>query len=340
MSVLEPAALVSGPYYEDLEVGQVFDSAPGLTLTGGHAALHQAILGDRLRLALDADLCRRVLRGDAQLAHPALVCDVAIGQSTLATQRVIANLFYRGLVLRRAPRIGDTLRTTTEVVALRDTSPRPGRPPTGLAALRVHTVDQHGREILDFHRCAMLPMRDESRRPGHADDLEAIPAELDDEALARCVAGWDLDAYRELVPGAGATPPAPETAFTIEGGDTVSAAPELARLTLNVAAAHLDPAAAGRGRRLVYGGHTIGIALAHVTRALPDVVMIAAWRSCDHLAPVYEGDVLHSAVTVTTVQPIAGGAALVGLRVQTAAARGDGAGRDAVLDWRPVAVLA
>ena len=33
----------------------------------------------------------------AALAHPALVSDVAIGQSTLATQRVKANLFYRGL---------------------------------------------------------------------------------------------------------------------------------------------------------------------------------------------------------------------------------------------------
>ena len=36
-------------------VGDVF-TAPGLTLTEGHAALHQAIVGDRLRLALDATL--------------------------------------------------------------------------------------------------------------------------------------------------------------------------------------------------------------------------------------------------------------------------------------------
>jgi acyl dehydratase len=156
---------VAGPYFEDLEVGEIFDAAPGLTLTDGHAALHQAILGDRLRLALDADLCRRVVGGDTRLAHPALVCDVAIGQSTLATQRVIANLFYRGVVLRHAPRIGDTLRTTTEIVALRETSPKPGRPPSGLAVLRARTVDQLGREILDFHRCALLPMRgDEARR--------------------------------------------------------------------------------------------------------------------------------------------------------------------------------
>ena len=99
----------------------MIDDAPGLTLTDGHAALHQAIVGDRLRLTLDAPLSRAVTGAEHVLAHPALVWDVAIGQSTTATQRVIANLFYPGLVFHRAPLIGDTLRTRTEVVALRQT---------------------------------------------------------------------------------------------------------------------------------------------------------------------------------------------------------------------------
>ena len=332
---------VAGPYYEDLEVGQRFDAAPGLTLTDGHAAVHQAILGDRLRLALDANLCARVVGLDVRLAHPSLVCDVAIGQSTLATQRVIANLFYRGLVLRRAPRIGDTLRTTTEVVALRDTSARPGRAPTGLAVLRVRTIDPLEREVLDFHRCAMLPMRDEAGRPGHADDLDAITAEVHDDALATAVAGWDLAAYRELVPGSHAEGIDTGVRYLIDGGDTVTCAPELARLSLNIAAAHTDPGATGHGRRLVYGGHTIGIAFAHATRALPNLVTIVGWRSCDHLAPVFEGDVLRSVVTVEGIEPRAqdGGGALVDLRVETLAERESGA-RDAVLDWRFVGVMA
>ena len=155
---------VAGPYFEELERGQVERGAPALTLTDGHAAVHQAILGGRLRLALDAPLARRVCGGERPLAHPALVCDVAIGQSTLLTQRVIANLFYRGLVLRRLPRIGDTLRTTTEVVALKQNRARPDRPATGLAVLRIVTVDQDERPVLDFTRCAMLPLRDARRR--------------------------------------------------------------------------------------------------------------------------------------------------------------------------------
>lgn len=317
--------VVAGPYFEDLAVGQTIDTAPGLTLTDGLAALHQAIVGDRLRLALDAPLAAEVV--GAPLAHPALVCDVAIGQSTLITQRVIANLFYRGLVLRRAPVIGDTLRTTTEVVALRQNSSRP----TGLAVLRVRTVDQEGRRVLDFWRCAMLPLRDPDARTGHADDLDAIPSALDPDALRAAVAGWRLDAFRAAVPGPHLADLTAGARWSIEGGDVVSAAPELARLSLNVAMAHHD---AGDGQRLVYGGHTIGLAAAQTTRALPNLVTIVAWHGCDHLAPVHEGDTLHSELELEQVEPLDGGGGLVHLRSRVRADRGD------VLDWRFVGVMA
>jgi len=161
--------IVGGPYFDDLEVGQVFDSAPTMTLTAGAAAVHQSIIGDRLRLALDAELATAVTGSTASLAHPALVCDVAIGQTTLATQRVKANLFYRGLRFHRFPVIGDTLFTRTEVVGLKQNSAKPGRAPTGLAALRMTTVDQIGRLVLDFYRCAMLPLSADIET-GRADD--------------------------------------------------------------------------------------------------------------------------------------------------------------------------
>src|ERR1700692_3337305 len=108
-----------------------------MTLTAGAAAVHQSIIGDRLRLALDAELAVAVTGSTAPLAHPALVCDVAIGQSTLVTQRVKANLFYRGLTFHRFPVIGDSLYTRTEVVGLRANSAKPGRAPAGLGAVGV-----------------------------------------------------------------------------------------------------------------------------------------------------------------------------------------------------------
>lgn len=328
----------SGPFFEDLAVGQMIDAAPALTLTEGHAALHQAIVGDRLRLPLDATLSAPVVGSSAPLAHPALVWDVAIGQSTLVTQRVIANLFYRGLVMRRAPVIGDTLRTVTEVTALRENGARPGRQATGLAVLRVRTTDQDEQPVLDFWRCAMLPLRDPDGRTGHAADLDEVPAALDAAALRAATAGWRLDEFRAAAPGRHFDSLADGMAWSIEGGDVVSAAPELARLTLNVAMAHHDRGATGRGRRLVYGGHTIGIAASHLTRTLPNLVTIVAWHGCDHLGPVLEGDTLHSEVTLERSEPLDEGGGLVHLRVRVSAER-DGVSED-VLDWRPVGVMA
>lgn len=325
------APVIGGPWYEQLSVGECFDSAPALTLTEGQAALHQAILGDRLRLPLDHELSARVLGPGPALAHPALVWDVAIGQSTLATQRVVANLFYRGLRFLRFPRIGDTLHTLTEVVALRDTSRKPGRPDTGLAVLRVRTADQLGRRVLDFHRCAMVAMGAE--RPGHEADLAAVGEEIGKPvSLLAAVAGWDLAPLStDPVRAAART-------MTLEGGETVSSAPELARATLNVAAVHTDPTATPDHRRLVYGGHTIGVACAHLTRLVPELITVLAWRSCDHLAPVLEGDVLRSSVELEPGARRPGGGQLAEIRVRTSAQR-EGAEPVEVLDWRLVGLL-
>ena len=193
------AGEAGGPYFDDLVVGQVFDWAPSMTLTSGAAATHQAIVGDRMRLSLDAELAHAVVGASAPLAHPALVCDVAIGQTTLATQRVKANLFYRGLTFYRFPVIGDTLFTRTEVVGLRQNSAKPGRAPTGMTAMRMTTIDQIGRLVLDFYRCAMLPLSPGAPDTGHADDLSSIGADL--AAAPDPTADWSADAFRQRVPG-------------------------------------------------------------------------------------------------------------------------------------------
>lgn len=284
-----------GPYFDELTHGQEFLGAPSVTLTSGLAAQHQAILGDRLRLALDEGLAQQVT-GRPGLAHPALVWNLAIGQSTLATHHVKANLFYRGLAFHRLPHLGDTLTTRTTVVGLRQNQRREGRAATGLAGLHIVTRDQEGRTVLDFHRCAMLPLREDGDT-GHADDLAQIGADASLPDVGQLLEGWSTD---PLPAG-----PSPEPGGTIHvmGGDVVTSAPELARLSLNIAQVHHDARTAG-GRRLVYGGHTIGIATAQLARALPALLAVTSWESCDHVGPVHEGDTLRSTIKVLDVRPV------------------------------------
>jgi acyl dehydratase len=319
-----------GPFFDDLVVGQVFDWAPSMTLTAGVAAAHQSIVGDRLRLALDADLAIAVTGSTAALVHPQLVCDVAIGQTTLATQRVKANLFYRGLAFHRFPVIGDTLFTRTEVVALKQNAARPGRAPTGLAALRMTTIDQVGRLVLDFHRCAMLPLRDTAADTGQADDMSAIG--VDAAPAPDPTESWDADAFRARVPGAHFDSDLAGTVLH-STADVVSSAPELARLTLNIAATHHDSRAGGQ--RLVYGGHTIGLAFAQATRLLPNIATVLGWESCDHTGPVYEGDTVYSELHVDGAAPLPDNRGGVLKLRSLVYAAGDDAAKDRhVLDWR------
>ena len=63
------------------------------------------------------------------------------------------------------------------------------------------TIDQADRLILDFYRCAMLPLS-----PGaglndaeHADDLSKVGADLGPPPSA--VDDWDGDVFRERIPG-------------------------------------------------------------------------------------------------------------------------------------------
>lgn len=322
--------MTGGPYFDDLRVGQVFDSAPSMTLTPGVAAAHQAILGDRLRLPLDAELSRLVTGAPTPLAHPGLVCDVAIGQSTLVTHHVIANLFYRGLVFFRFPVIGDTLFTRTEVVALKQNSDKPGRAATGLAALRVTTIDQIDRVVLDFYRCAMLPLNPGAADTGRRDDISAIGA--DAVVSPGLTADWNAAEFRQRVPGPHFDVHAAAPGAVLRStGDVVTSAPELARLTLNIAAVHHDSRVGGQ--RLVYGGHTIGLALAQAVRLLPNLVTVLSWRSCDHLAPVHEGDTLYSDVHIESAEPTPSGGVL-GLRSQVYAVGAAGQPDRRVLDWR------
>ena len=213
-----------------------------------------------------------------------------------------ANLFYRGLTFHRFPVIGDTLFTRTEVVGLKQNSAKPGRAPTGLAALRMTTVDQIGRLVLDFYRCAMLPLSADTPRP-------VTPT--------TCPRSAPTSRRRPTRPPTG-TPTRSATrvpgahfdsglagAVLHSTADVVSSAPELARLTLNIAATHHDSRVGGQ--RLVYGGHTIGLALAQATRLLPNLVTVLGWESCDHTGPVHEGDTLYSELHVEGAVPLPDG---------------------------------
>jgi acyl dehydratase len=94
----------------------------------------------------------------------------------------------------------------------------------------------------------------------------------------------------------------------------------------------------------VYGGHTISMASALVSRALPNLVTLMAWRGCDHRAPVFEGDRLQTELEVLATHELKSGGGLVDLQVLVSANRSpesmEPESRECVLDWHLLALMA
>ncbi len=327
------------PWFEDFSVGDEFNEVPAVTITSGMTAMHQAVFADRSRLTLDQPLCKSVTGSDALLVNPALVCNVAIGQSTIPSQRVMGNLFYRGLRLQSPVFVGDTLTTSTRVVALRQNSIKPGRAASGMVALEIQTLNQRGETVLHFWRCPMVPCREPEADTGKADDFSMMPEHLDRDEILSGAPGWNLASMSAVVKSRDYEP---GHVIQVEARDTVTSAPEIVRMTLNMAMTHTDLSRSVYDKRLVYGGHTISIAASQLSRVVPGLVMILAWYKCDHVAPVFEDDILSSNITFGEIKDNRSGDGQVAdINISVSAHRGDKHDELVkVLDWQLAALLA
>jgi len=111
------------------------------------------------------------------------------------------------------------------------------------------------------------------------------------------------------------------------------------RLTGNEARAHRDAAQGLDGRRLVYGGHTLALAQAALSRMLPGLLDVLGWHRLEHPRPVFEEDLLRTSLLVRDVQPVTGGwLAVLDVRTIRVEAR-TSAEDDVVQRWVPVVVV-
>lgn len=315
------------PYAEDLRIGIPLQAAPDITVDEGLAAQYLAICGDQLRPALSTPLSREITGRAERLVNPCLVIALSIGQSTVATGRVIANLRYDNLSLKRQLHIGETVRTTVTPIAAEWT--RSGRERAKVLLNMVLTTSD-GDPVATYQRLALLPV-------ANAELLvtspipSAAPATLLEDFAKYIPTGWSLPAghnSRRHVVGETWTDPL---------ADSVSTALELARLTQNQAAAHRDARMGIDGKRLVYGGHTVALAQASLSRFSVDLVTVLAWRSCSHLLPVFEGDLLTFETRIDAIAE-AGQFRVADATVMAFVHRVDSPPA-AVLEWHPVLLM-
>ena len=197
-----------------------------------------------------------------------LVFHIVFGKSVPdISHNATANLGYADVRFLRPVYPGDTLVAESEVIGLREVSSGEA----GVVYVRTRGTNQKGQEVLSFVRWVMIPKRDKKPRRAsttsrtlpavvtagspagpRGDEPAAVPRpRVGDPPTAR----WDDYEVGERLDH--------PDAMTIEEADHVQAT----RLYHNSAQVHFDRVAMARvrfGKRLVYGGHVISVALALV----------------------------------------------------------------------------
>jgi acyl dehydratase len=313
-----------GPYYNEFTPGMAIPTLPPVTVTEADNVAYRMITGDQHLPSADRSRYEAVSGSQAGMIYPSLAMQYSIGQTTNATRRAIANLYYRSVRILRAVEVGETIRTTATVLGMADSKPK-GDLHRGKVWLGIETVGDNG-PIARYERCALVASRGGS--PGHHDEIPGPSEPVPLDEVAELAPQWDLSTLPK-------TEWAPGTEAVDAMRDHVDLAPALARMTFNQAFVHRDATTSIYNRRLVYGGHVQGLAQASLSRVLPGIATVVAWDGCDHVGPAFEGDLLAFRHRLTEELALDHGR-LLRFEIRGATVDDEGAVGDDVLVWTPV----
>ena len=145
---------MAGRPYDRWTVGDRIEHEIRRTVTETDNLLFSVMTHNPQPLPLDAEAARASEYGRILVNGTytfALMVGLSVGDTTLGT--LVANLGYDKLEMPAPVFIGDTLRATSEVTALRDSR---SRPTAGLVTFRHEALNQRGETVCRCLRTALL----------------------------------------------------------------------------------------------------------------------------------------------------------------------------------------
>jgi 2-methylfumaryl-CoA hydratase len=317
--------LSTGRLFEDFSVGQRLLHAMPRTVHGGDIALYLALTGDCPPMSSSTELARS-LGFARELVPDLLVFHLVFGRSVAdVSHNATANLGYADVRFTRPVYPGDTLVAETEVIGLREVSSGEA----GVVYVRTRGTNQKGQDVVSFVRWVLVPKRDRAVATGHAaaPTVPALPSVVTADRVP-VPDTMNLQRFGDLAWAFGAAAVWDDyeagerldhpDAMTIEEADHVQAT----RLYHNTAQVHFDAQAMADsrfGRRLVYGGHVISVAMALARNGLRAALRIAAWNGGAHVAPTFAGDTVRAFTEVIERSELPGRRDVGGLRLRMTA---------------------
>lgn len=279
-----------GRFFEDYSIGDVIAHAVPRTVSGGERALYHALYPARHALYSSDEFARGCGLPSSPLDDLAAF-HVVFGKTVPdVSLNALANLGYAEGRWLKPVYPGDTLRSTSEVIGLKQNS----NGKSGVVWVRTKGENQRGETVMDYVRWVMVRKRDldaaapETTIPDLKPALDAsdlvIPEGLDftdyDFTLAGEPHRWADYEVGEVIDHV--------DGVTIEEAEHMMAT----RLWQNTAKVHFDATLREDGNRLIYGGHVISMARTLSFNGLANAQMIAGLNAGAHANPCYSGDTI------------------------------------------------
>lgn len=148
-----------GRYFEDFNVGDVYEHRPGKTVTEYDNHLFTMLTLNTHPIHFDAEYAA-ASEFKRNLVVSTYTLALLIGMSvTDCSQKAIANLGMDKVKFPAPVIAGDTLYAESEVLAKRESASRPGQ---GIVTIRTIGKNQRGETIATFERNMLIPARGQS----------------------------------------------------------------------------------------------------------------------------------------------------------------------------------
>lgn len=148
-----------GRYFEDFEVGDVFEHPHGRTITETENTWFTHITLNTNPIHFNRHYARETEFGEP-LVNSTLTLAMVTGMGvTNVSQNAFANLGWDNVRLPNPLFVGDTLYAQTEVTGVRESESRPA---VGIVTVHTQGFNQHGTVVIEYDRTVMVYKRGES----------------------------------------------------------------------------------------------------------------------------------------------------------------------------------
>ena len=282
----------AGRFFEDYAVGQVIDHAVPRTITNGERALYHALYPARHALYSSDEFARSCGLPESPIDDLAAF-HVVFGKTVPdVSLNAVANLGYAQGRWLKPVYAGDTLRSTSEVVGVKQNS----NGKSGVVYVRTRGMNQRDEVVIDYVRWVMVRKRDLDA-PAPETVIPDLPRVVDPADLI-IPEGLDFSNYDYSLSGEDHKWGDYQVGERIDhvDGVTVEEAEHMmaTRLWQNTSKVHFDATIRDGGRRLIYGGHVISMARTLSFNGLANAQMIVGLNGGAHANPCFSGTTIRA----------------------------------------------